>query len=169
MCTVGSNLLNPKYMFIRHSFSVNILFYLCIQGSWSHVNTDSLWVVGLLLLLDPSSTSLPFSALQGTTYICIPFSSVSKICSTLEELLQDEVVEGGRSQGLPSPYCLLGHVPAVAPLLHLWSLVRCFLSPLSTRLTYYSSGFHHLIFNVNAPLFYPVSLSLAALSASAKV
>lgn len=33
VCTVGSNLLNPKYMFIRHSFSVNILFYLCIQGS----------------------------------------------------------------------------------------------------------------------------------------
>lgn len=58
VCKVWSNLLNPKYMFIHHSFSVNILFYLCIQSTWSNVNliVSELWAG--FLLLDPSSTSL---------------------------------------------------------------------------------------------------------------
>lgn len=108
VCTVGSNLLNPKYMFIRHSFSVNILFYLCIQGSWSHVNTDSLWVVGLLFALGSFlHISLPFSALQGITYICIPFPLFPKYVQHWKNCCKMRWWKEGRSQGLPSPYCLL--------------------------------------------------------------
>ena len=63
VCKVWSNLLNPKYMFICHSFSVNILFYFIyaykVAEVMSTLIVSELWAG--FLLLDPSSTSLCLS------------------------------------------------------------------------------------------------------------
>ena len=108
VCKVWSNLSNPKYMFICYSFSVNILFYLCIQGSWSDVNIDSLWIVGWLFALGSFlHISLSFSALQETTFLCIPVSLFPKYVQHWKQCCKIRWWEEGRSQDLPSPYCLL--------------------------------------------------------------
>lgn len=98
-------LLNPKYMFIRHSFSVNILFYLCIQKvagkSCSTLMISELWACFCSWILPPHLSAL-LCITRNYIYL-YPFFLCFKICSTLEELLQDEVVEGGEKLGVFPP------------------------------------------------------------------